>query len=89
MPARAPTAGDAVLAQLPGGADLLVELDLARLRGNPTVGALAEQLLADPAAGLVLSTDAPLARADSVVIAGYDLGTSGAHTQMIFSPTAR
>src|SRR5262249_4342455 len=45
----------------------------------------ATKLLADPSAGVVLSTDAPLARADSVVIAAYGLGTAEARTVMVFT----
>jgi hypothetical protein len=84
VPARATTAGDAALARLPDGADLVVELDLKHLRDNAAVGELAKKLLADPQAGVVLSTDAPLARADVVVIAVYGVGKTDSKTLMQF-----
>lgn len=40
---RAPTAGDAALALLPAGADVVIELDLARARANPTIGPLVDR----------------------------------------------
>jgi hypothetical protein len=81
VPPRAATAGDDVLANLPAGADVLVELDLARLRGNDTVGDLAAELLADPAAQTLPFIGSPeLAHASRIVIASYDVGTADAHT---------
>lgn len=69
------SAGDALLALLPPEPQLVVEIDLARLRGNPTVGKLATRLLEDP------PIDAPpslLASADVVVVAAWGVGTSDA-----------
>ena len=85
VPARAKTAGDALLGYLPAGADVLVELDLGRLRSNDVVGELAGKWLSDEYA--VRSFDptgqlpqGPLARGDVVVLAGYDVGTAQAVT---------
>lgn len=91
VPARAATAGDAVLARLPAGPDVLVEIDLARLRGNPVVGALAAAALADAGAlpGEPLGVpSAPLARADAVILAAYRVGTAEAQTIGVLVPTA-
>jgi hypothetical protein len=88
-PVREATAGDALLDQLPPGAEVLVELDLARLRGNAVVGEMARALLAAPpeagdadGAGTVLADAmaAPLAGADAVVLAAYRVGTPAATT---------
>lgn len=85
VPTRATTAGDALLAYLPAGADVLVELDLGRLRSNDVVGELATRWLTDEYA--VRSLDptgqlpqGPLARGDVVVLAGYQVGTAEAVT---------
>jgi hypothetical protein len=85
VPARAKTAGDPLLAVLPAGADVLVELDLGRLRANEVVGELATRWLSDEYA--VRSLDptgqlpqGPLARGDVVVLAGYQVGTAEAVT---------
>ena len=42
---RVPTPSENVLALLPDGAQVIVELDLARLRANATVGEAAKQAL--------------------------------------------
>jgi hypothetical protein len=85
VPKRAKTAGDPLLAYLPAGADVLVELDLGRLRSNDVVGELATRWLSDEYA--VRSFDptgqlpqGPLARGDVLVLAGYDVGTPEAVT---------
>ncbi|HWU86635.1 MAG TPA: hypothetical protein VN253_05150, partial [Kofleriaceae bacterium] len=48
-PALAPapvTAAERILAMLPQGAQIVVEVDLARLRANPVVGAVVTRALA-------------------------------------------
>lgn len=54
VPERARTAGDELLAMAPAGANVVVEVDLGRLRANPVAGPLIRQvsgLLAKPLAG--------------------------------------
>lgn len=46
VPERAATAGDALLALVPAGAQVVIELDLDRARGNAVIGPLARALLA-------------------------------------------
>jgi hypothetical protein len=81
-PVRAATAGDALLAWLPAGADVVVELDVARLRANAAIGPVVD-LLAERAgverfggAELVVAAVYRLARPDAatVVILRGDLG---------------
>jgi hypothetical protein len=73
-----------MIALLPDGAQLLVELDLARLKANPTVGALVTKAfgqLGEDAKlpGLPMSVQgSPLASAEVVVLAAYGLGTAQA-----------
>ena len=43
--ARTPTPGENILALLPDGAQVIVEIDLARLRANPAIGETAKQAL--------------------------------------------
>src|SRR5688572_8932413 len=50
VPPRAATGGDGLLGLLPAGADVVVELDMARLRDNPVVGALVRRAAEAPAA---------------------------------------
>lgn len=71
-----PTAQDHLLALLPAGAQIVVELDLARLRANPVVGATVTKLLG---AGTVPQL-APMPAADRVVLAAYGVGTAQAAT---------
>jgi hypothetical protein len=78
------TTAERVLGLLPDGVQLVVELDLARLRANPVVGDLATQVLAELGAearipGLPLAVQgSPLAEAELVVLAAYGVGTPGA-----------
>ncbi|HUQ07824.1 MAG TPA: hypothetical protein VM261_35260 [Kofleriaceae bacterium] len=73
------TAGDALLSQLPYGAEIVVEVDLARLRANPVVGALASEALAGeaPVPG---GPAAPLDGASAVAFGAYNIGTPAAST---------
>lgn len=87
LPARAATAGDSLLAMLPAGAEVVIELDLERARGNPVIGGVVGKLLereagegqggaeADPLASLGA---APLAHARAVVVASYHVGSAEA-----------
>ncbi|MCB9571083.1 MAG: hypothetical protein H6709_03235 [Kofleriaceae bacterium] len=84
-PARAATAGDPLLAVLPAGPDVVVELDLARLRANAAVGALVGRILDTPGdaggpAVAWLIEPAPLRHAAVVVLASYAVGTADAAT---------
>ncbi|MEJ7599950.1 MAG: hypothetical protein WKG01_18735 [Kofleriaceae bacterium] len=74
---RPDTVPERMLAMLPQGAQVIVEIDLARLRANPVVGALIVRALDG---GTQLPTDAPLATADHFVLAAYGVGTSQAAT---------
>ena len=83
------TGTEHVLALLPEGAQVIVEIDLARLRKNAVVGDLATKALAQ------LGTDAklpglpiavqgsPLAGAETIVMAAYGVGTAQAATLTI------
>ena len=73
-PAIARTAGDELLKYVPAGAQLVIEIDLARLYENPTIGAAATRAIAAPDASLIVPrVDAPLANARMVVLAAYDV----------------
>ncbi|HEY0194892.1 MAG TPA: hypothetical protein VGC42_27455 [Kofleriaceae bacterium] len=84
------TPAEKLLAMLPPNAQVVIELDLARLRANAVVGSVVSQALAVHAAddqpapdrkGLALSVPAsPLAGADHVVLAAYGVGTAQAAT---------
>jgi hypothetical protein len=84
------TATDAVivriLAMLPPGAQVVIELDLARLRANPVVGEVVTRALAerteDLPAGVPVS---PLVAADQVVLAAYGVGTAQAATLTVLA----
>lgn len=78
------TAGDALLGSLPPGAEIVVEVDLARLRANPVVGEMAKALLAAPPA-VAGAPPMPLAGADAVVLAAYRVGTPEATTITVVS----
>jgi hypothetical protein len=90
-PARALTLAERMIAMLPEGAQLLVELDLARLRANPTVGEVATRALAELGAdaklpGLPVTVQgSPLANADFVVLAAYGVGTPSAATVTVLA----
>jgi hypothetical protein len=70
-PARAVTAGDALLALLPAGADAVAELDVARLRANPTIGAAA------------LALEPRLGDVDAAVVAVYRLAEADARPVLV------
>jgi len=85
-PPKPPTPAEQILALLPDGAQVIVELDLARLRANAVVGETAKQWLGSLGAearlpGLPVSVvGSPLASADEVVLAAYGVGTAQAIT---------
>ena len=88
-PPHVTTGTEHVLALLPEGAQLVVEIDLARLRANPAVGDVAGKALAQLGAdaripGVPLAfRGSPLAGADSIVMAAYGVGTADAATLTI------
>src|SRR5437868_11983325 len=80
---------------LPQGAQVVIEVDLARLRANPVVGAVVTRALADPDAGETseapaaawlrgalrgAAPESPLVAADQLVLAAYGVGTAQAAT---------
>jgi hypothetical protein len=84
-PVRSPTTtAERMIALLPDGAQLLVEIDLARLKANPTVGPLAAKAFGElgedtKLPGLPMTVQgSPLASAEVVVLAAYGLGTAQA-----------
>ncbi len=91
VPERAATAGDRLLARLPPGAQVVVEIDLARLRANPVVGAaIGETLAAGPAVpGAPAALAAPLADAATVILVAYRVGTPEAATITMVSGGTR
>jgi hypothetical protein len=87
QPAAAPaTVTERILAMLPQGAQVVVELDLARLRANPVVGEVVTRALAERTADLPAGVPAsPLADADQVVLAAYGVGTAQAATLTVLA----
>lgn len=85
-PAKPATLAEETLALLPDGVQIVIELDLARLRANSVVGSVAAQALSSVGAdmklpGLPLAVQgSPLATADHVVLAAYGVGTTAATT---------
>lgn len=79
------TVSDKIVNLLPHGAQLVLELDLERLRANPVVGETITKALAAP---VDLPKDVPvppLAVADAVVFAAYGVGTSNAATIVVIA----
>ncbi|HSS00302.1 MAG TPA: hypothetical protein VLM79_24760 [Kofleriaceae bacterium] len=75
------TAAERLLAMLPQGAQVVIEIDLARLRANPVVGEVVTRALAERVADLPAGVPAsPLAAADRMVLAAYGVGTAQAAT---------
>jgi hypothetical protein len=80
------TPADKILAMLPQGAQVIIELDLARLRANPVVGEVVSRALAERVADLPAGVPAsPLAAADQVVLAAYGVGTAQAATLTVLA----
>ncbi len=90
----AATTADWMVAVLPDGAQIIVEVDLARLRANAVVGAVAAQLLAELGAeqklpGVPMAVQgSPLAEADSMVLGAYGVGTAQAATIIVLATKA-
>lgn len=75
-----------MLAMLPQGAQVVVEIDLARLRANPVVGAVVTRALAERTQDLPAGVPAsPLAASDQVVLAAYGVGTAQAATLTVLA----
>ncbi|MEM9490218.1 MAG: hypothetical protein AAGC55_13815 [Myxococcota bacterium] len=87
IPARNATAGDTLLTLAPAGAQVVAELDLARLRDNPAVGPVLSALgesdgdiagvrdLAAPFGGF---EQAVIQRADALLLCAYRVGSDEA-----------
>lgn len=94
VPERARTAGDELLALAPEGADVAVELDIARLRDNPVISPLLRGLAG---AGVHVIGDVDgqlpvdlsvLQQADTVVLCAYHVGEDRATTiTLVRGPT--
>jgi hypothetical protein len=75
VPARATTAGDALLPLLPPGADAIAEIDVARLRANPAAGKILAALPAREVLGFDPARDVDYAVAAVYAIAGEEAAT--------------
>jgi hypothetical protein len=93
---RVPAPGDRLIRLLPDGAQIVAELDLARLRKNPVVGGVVTDALAriavdaatagsTPLPGKRAVPITPLTDADVVVLAAYGVGTEHADTVTLFA----
>jgi hypothetical protein len=76
--ARADTGAAPLLAFVPRGADVIIEIDLARVRANPVVGELFEKLVA-----AAKGQFGGWLGADLVVFCGYSVGTADASNVVI------
>jgi hypothetical protein len=80
------TVAERMLAMLPQGAQVVIEIDLARLRANPTIGDVVTRALSERTADLPAGVPAsPLAVADQVVLAAYGVGTAQAATLTVLA----
>jgi hypothetical protein len=90
----ATSVADWMIAVLPEGVQIVVEIDLARLRKNEVVGEVAGRLLADVGGeqklpGLPMNVQgSPLATADAIVLGAYGVGTPQAATVVVLATTA-
>ena len=88
-PTRPLTLVERMMALLPDGVQVLIEVDLDRLRGNAAVGPLATKWLASVGAeqklpGLPVAVQgSPLADASYIMLASYGVGTAQAATVTI------
>jgi hypothetical protein len=92
---RSPTTqAERMIALFPEGAQLLLEIDLARLRANPVVGDVVTRGLArlgedTKLPGLPLDVQgSPLASAEYVVLAAYGVGTANAASITVLATKA-
>ncbi|HEV7557196.1 MAG TPA: hypothetical protein VGO00_17130 [Kofleriaceae bacterium] len=83
VPARALTSGDRIVDLLPDGVQVVIEIDVARLRHNDVVGAIVAKAL--DTGGSKLVTEAPLDGVDEIVLAAYGVGTSNAATVTVLA----
>ena len=88
VPKHSETGTDGLLALVPDGAQIVVELDLARLRANPVVGPAITRALARQVALPGMGTT-PLAQADQVVLAAFGVGTAQAATLTLIASRAK
>jgi hypothetical protein len=80
------TTTERILAMLPPGAQVVIEIDLARLRANPVVGEVVTRALAERTEDLAAGVPAsPLVAADQVVLAAYGVGTAQAATLTVLA----
>lgn len=87
-PAPATTA-ERILGLLPVGAQVIAEIDLARLKANPVVGTVLGRAIGGDIAGLPDGVSgSPLAAADLVVLAAYGVGTAEAATITVLAAPA-
>ncbi len=90
-PTAPATLAERAIALFPDGAQLLVEVDLARLRANPAVGEVITRALQHQAEdgklpGLPMAVrGSPLASADLIVLAAYGVGTAQAASVTILA----
>lgn len=83
---EAVTVADHIVDVLPNGAQIVLELDLARLRTNAVIGETVTKALTAPLADLPGDVPVPpLAVADTVVFASYGIGTSNAATIVVIA----
>jgi hypothetical protein len=88
------TLAERIIALLPDGAQVLVEIDLVRLRANPVVGDVARTYLAElgedgKVPGMPIEVQgSPLANADVVVLAAYGVGTAQAASVVVLGTKA-
>lgn len=93
-PDRPATLAERMLALFPDGVQIVIELDLARLRANSVVGPVATLALGELGAetklpGLPFAVEgSPLATADQVVLAAYGVGTDAATTITVLATKA-
>lgn len=81
------TPEERVLALLPEATQVVIEVDLARLRANPAVGPIVMRLLAQPEQ-LPGALEAQLPIAERVVLAAFGVGTGQAATVTLLVSTA-
>lgn len=91
VPERARTVGDELAAIIPAGADVLIEVDIARLRGNSVVGPVIAELgriVPDTSADGLMPVDLSVLRhADAVVLCAYHVGEKRAVAIMLIRST--
>ncbi|CAN5744632.1 hypothetical protein BH11MYX2_BH11MYX2_15580 [soil metagenome] len=81
---------DRILPLFPDGAQVILEIDLKRLRTNPIVGPLVIAALNGGASDKLPGSFAsePIANADALVLAAYGVGTGKAATVIVLATTA-